>query len=786
MNIGRYYNRFMELLPEDGVACFIDGDATFTTTNYGKQLEAVLEANPSCGLFVGVTNRVGCQWQVVDGVDVESNDIAYHREFGARLAQEHWDSCSTVPYDATKLLSGVLFLLKKSLWKKVGGFPETGMLGVDNEIHRRVAATGEAVMLMRGVYVYHWYRGGKKEEKSHLKQARKAVFTAIMGGYDELNEPSIVTPGWEYVCFTDNPNLKSETWKLVVSKPESDPVRTARRRKILVHEYLPGRDLTVWVDGKLKISCNMDDLVARFHGPGPLTMLGHPDRDCIYDEADACKRLKKDDPSVIDAHMAKIRSHGMPKKTGLVDTCVIIRTSETLIAKLGREWWGLVQYGSRRDQLSFNFVAWKQQLPYKAVPYDEVVGPLMQKLQHKKGAPTAAPAKHPTAPKVESTLDVIRAAVMVSKSGVKATYEIVQKQVRTKRRASAVVDKIVWAHRNFTYGNSMSHISRESVRWLARAGVPVGAWSWDAPVPTMPDLPVASAQDLKTAAVIVLDRIKVPPEVWDRLKNDVPFIAAYFMCEGTVVKDTDLARLEGYDAVFTPTQFCYRALVESGLKTPVHVWGHGMDPEIFPYVEPKSNRPFTFLWYGDENRRKGYDLFLKAFSELKIPNVRAWVRGPGSGRLSALSDYHRSNPNIVFDTGVTPPEQLKEMMAEADVFVGPHRGEGFGLGGLEAMACGRPAIMTRWSGPLDYGGGDDMTYWVDTEGYEAAQFDVGVQAKPDFKKLVTAMVTAALNVEDVRRRGILAHKHIHGNWRWGQKVVEILPILRQLIPQCKL
>jgi glycosyltransferase involved in cell wall biosynthesis len=365
------------------------------------------------------------------------------------------------------------------------------------------------------------------------------------------------------------------------------------------------------------------------------------------------------------------------------------------------------------------------------------------------------------------------------------TFEISQKKDRMRRRGGTVVDRLVWAHGDFNYGNSMSHVSRETVRWLAKAGAPVGAWSWGDPIRPSKDMPVAARKDLKTAAVIVLDRVNVPQSAWEMLKVEAPFVAAYYMCEGTRVKDGDLARLERYDAIFTPTQFCYRALVESGLKTPVFVWGHGFDHEMFPYVEPKPDRPFTFLWYGDENRRKGYDLFLKAFVGLNLPNTRAWVRGPGTGKLRGLAQHYNSK-SIIFDTGTTPPEQLKEMMAEVDVVVGPHRGEGFGLCTFEAMACGRPAIMTRWSGPLDYGGGDDMTYWVDTEGYEPAQFDAGVQAKPSYSHLLKQMASAALGVEEVRKRGIMAHKYIHANWRWEQKVVEILPILRQLIPQCKL
>jgi glycosyltransferase involved in cell wall biosynthesis len=789
MNIGRYYNQFMSSLPDDGVACFIDGDATFTTVNFGKQLEAVLEANPQCGLFVGLTNRVGCTWQIADGVDIESNDLAYHREVGARLSQEHWATCVPVPNDPTKLLSGVLILLRKSLWSKVGGFPEQGMLGVDNELHRRVTKLGEPILLMKGVYVYHWYRGGNKDEKSHLKRTRKAVYTAITGKYDVLRDPSVVTAGWDYVCFTDDPSLKSDIWTIAPIQVGSfDVVKAARRRKILSNEYLIGRDLTVWVDGKLKIECNMDEFVARFHGPGPITMLTHPDRDCIYDEAEACKRLRKDDPRTVDSHMSRIRLAGMPKKSGMVDTCIIIRTQTPTIKKLEQEWWRMVESGSRRDQLSFNFVSWRSRTSYKSVPYNDVVGPLFTKFKHEKEPPPVTEPVRKPVNVPEPSHEMVRSAAAVAAMAKDApiTYEAVQKHVRAKHRAATNVDRVVWAHSDFNYGNSLSHVSRETVRWLVMNGVPAKAWSWSSKLQDSPDIPVADRRALKTAAVIVMDRIRMPQPVWDSLKAEVPFIAAYYMCEGTKIKDTDVARLERYDAVFTPTQFCYRALVESGLKTPVHVWGHGMDPEVFPYAEPKPNRPFTYLWYGDENRRKGYDLFLKAFCELKVPNVRAWVRGPGTGFLSRLTDSYRHRKDIVFDTRVTPPVQLKELMSEVDVVVGPHRGEGFGLCTMEAMACGRPAIMTRWSGPLDYGGGDDITYWVDTDGYEPAQFDVGVQARPDFKKLVQLMSKAALEPEEVRRRGILASKHIHENWRWGQKVMDVLPVLRQLIPGCKL
>jgi GT2 family glycosyltransferase len=65
-------------------------------------------------------------------------------------------------------LSGVLIVIKKSIWEKVGGFKEDKMLTIDNDIHRKIRISGGLVGLMKGIYVQHWYRGGIKENRQHL------------------------------------------------------------------------------------------------------------------------------------------------------------------------------------------------------------------------------------------------------------------------------------------------------------------------------------------------------------------------------------------------------------------------------------------------------------------------------------------------------------------------------------------------------------------------------------------------------------------------------------------
>jgi len=81
-----------------------------------------------------------------------------------------WDRNKTNVVDVTyhSPMSGVMLLINKSSWERVGGFKEDKMLSIDNDIHYRIKNAGMKSGLMTGVYVQHWYRGGNKNDKKHL------------------------------------------------------------------------------------------------------------------------------------------------------------------------------------------------------------------------------------------------------------------------------------------------------------------------------------------------------------------------------------------------------------------------------------------------------------------------------------------------------------------------------------------------------------------------------------------------------------------------------------------
>jgi GT2 family glycosyltransferase len=169
-NLGKYYNDFMNILPdENDYACFVDGDTIFTTSDYGHIIQDVVHENPSIGCFTALTNRVHCRWQIADGIDTDSNDIAYHRKYGEMLRDIYGGYCiDKTNVSSDNVMSGFLILLKKRTWNNIGHFAENGMLGIDNDLHYKLQKHGEKLYVMKGIYLYHWYRWPDYNEIGHL------------------------------------------------------------------------------------------------------------------------------------------------------------------------------------------------------------------------------------------------------------------------------------------------------------------------------------------------------------------------------------------------------------------------------------------------------------------------------------------------------------------------------------------------------------------------------------------------------------------------------------------
>lgn len=166
-NLGKAYNEFAALVPEDGWICFMDADTMPTTPDYGRIIESIIVQHPDVEAFTCATNRVSCKWQIAKGSDWYNDDMRYQRIFGANQFERYGCAVEDVT-DKKQKMSGHFLCIKKSLWTAIGGVAEGGMLGIDNDLHRRIQDSGHKLYIAPGLYLYHWYRGGNRRYVQHL------------------------------------------------------------------------------------------------------------------------------------------------------------------------------------------------------------------------------------------------------------------------------------------------------------------------------------------------------------------------------------------------------------------------------------------------------------------------------------------------------------------------------------------------------------------------------------------------------------------------------------------
>lgn len=198
--------------------------------------------------------------------------------------------------------------------------------------------------------------------KRNKRKPHIAIYTAIFGNKDDLHAIKHQSNTIDYYCFTDNPGLTDQNYRIIVSTPLfEDPVRSAKVYKILPHVFLHHYEYTIWVDGCVDIiEEDMESLISKALAKNNISFFPHPNRDCIYEEAQACIQLKKDNSSVIQNQMDHYRSEGYPEHNGLIAGTVILRRNNSCdVISMNNAWWAEIAKHSKRDQLSFNFVAWK-------------------------------------------------------------------------------------------------------------------------------------------------------------------------------------------------------------------------------------------------------------------------------------------------------------------------------------------------------------------------------------------------------------------------------------------
>jgi hypothetical protein len=206
------------------------------------------------------------------------------------------------------------------------------------------------------------------------REPRSVVYTCHFGDYEELTEQPVAERSKiDFVCFTDRTDLRSKTWQVrTVHTLGIGSARESRRPKLMPHLYLGEYDQSCYLDGSLLLTAAPEELFETLSGQQTdFVCIKHPLRDCIFNEAEEIIRGSIDDEARVREQMDAYRRIGFPPNAGMIAGGFLLRRhNKPHLEAFGDAWFAHVLRFSKRDQLSFPFLARELKLSHTVLDVD--------------------------------------------------------------------------------------------------------------------------------------------------------------------------------------------------------------------------------------------------------------------------------------------------------------------------------------------------------------------------------------------------------------------------------
>jgi hypothetical protein len=182
---------------------------------------------------------------------------------------------------------------------------------------------------------------------------KKAVYTVITGDYDDLKEPTVKSENVDYICFTDNPDLTSDSWNIRQLEYVMDSISKSRKPKLCPHELLSDYDLTLYLDSSFRIVAELDGFMdATAVSGADLYTPMHYYTKSIYEEAQHVLNHGKGDYDIIKRQIKDYKEDGIHGGKIMPIAGLMLRRNNQKMKAFGKRWWAeWLKYPSR-DMLS--------------------------------------------------------------------------------------------------------------------------------------------------------------------------------------------------------------------------------------------------------------------------------------------------------------------------------------------------------------------------------------------------------------------------------------------------
>lgn len=228
---------------------------------------------------------------------------------------------------------------------------------------------------------------------------RYTVLTYIFNDYEIVQEIGQKDPDADYVLVTDDPNLKSDTWRVVLDNTRGrSPFGKCYEVRYHPFRYV-NTDIVVRIDGSIKVLKSLKPIVDKFERGGyDRCLMIHPHRNTMPEEYDVWVKYRRYPRSQADHCLASMRQMGYDLKyRGLYQGCFEIMRNNAINTAINDQTFGtLCMLGAwgkieRLDQTVWSCIInrfYADRL--KVLPVSESIvtdGNLMQWYRHKTTIP---------------------------------------------------------------------------------------------------------------------------------------------------------------------------------------------------------------------------------------------------------------------------------------------------------------------------------------------------------------------------------------------------------------
>jgi hypothetical protein len=192
-----------------------------------------------------------------------------------------------------------------------------------------------------------------KQYQGYRVEFKTIVYTAIFGDKDTLL-PAPKFDNCDFVCFTDNDDLLNDSkgWEICIQRLDpSNPRLNARLYKTIPHGFFSTHERSVWLDGNVTLNTHPENVFSTMETP--MAVYKHPYAETLKDEEKLCSERGFNKDGIITNHAQTgviFRKHNDPKVIATMDT-----------------WFNEIRFKSIRDQISFSYSCWKNDLDYTII-----------------------------------------------------------------------------------------------------------------------------------------------------------------------------------------------------------------------------------------------------------------------------------------------------------------------------------------------------------------------------------------------------------------------------------